>query len=219
MGQGIFVSAFGGIDALMFDETESSAEEKRHHWFAQARNGDEAALSKLLQSDRDYLLLIAAAELDSDLVVKTSHSDLVQDSLLEAQQGFGNFRGETNGQWRLWLQTILKNNVKDLRRRYVDAEKRSIRKEVNGCVTDENQQGRSNETPSRIASRREQLQQLVGFMDALQPHYQAALRLRFWEQLGYEEMAVQMDSTPEAVRKILYRAVEALVNGFNSQNH
>jgi RNA polymerase sigma-70 factor (ECF subfamily) len=213
------VSAFGGIDAFMFNATESSAEEPRYQWLADARNGDDASLSKLLQSDRDYLLLIAAAELDSDLVVKTSYSDLVQDSLLEAQQGFDNFRGETDGQWRQWLQTILKNNVKDLRRRYLDAEKRNIRKEVNGCVTDDNQQGRSDETPSRIASQNEQVQQLVGYMDALQPHYQKALRLRFWEQLGYEEMAVQMHSTPEAVRKIVYRAVEALVDGFNSQNH
>ena len=213
------MSAFGGIDAFMSNATESSAEVSRNQWLADARNGDAASLSKLLQSDRDYLLLIAAAELDSDLVVKTSHSDLVQDSLLEAQRGIDHFRGETHGQWRQWLQTILKNNVKDLRRRYVDAEKRTIRKEVDGCVTDDNQQGRSDETPSRIASRKEQVQQLAGYMDALQPHYQTALRLRFWEQLGYEEMAVQMDSTPEAVRKIVYRAVEALVDGFNSQKH
>jgi RNA polymerase sigma-70 factor (ECF subfamily) len=213
------MSVFGGIDALMFNATESSAEHKRHQWLADARNGDDASLSKLLQSDRDYLLLIAAAELDSDLVVKTSHSDLVQDSLLEAQQGFENFRGETHGQWRQWLKTILKNNVKDLRRRYVDAEKRSIRKEVDGCVTEDNQQCGSDESPSRIALRNEQIQQLAVYMTALPPHYQTAIRLRFWKQLAYEEMAVQMDSTPEAVRKIVYRAVEALVDGFTSQIH
>ena len=203
----------------MFNATESSAEEKPHQWLTEARNGDGAALSKLLQSDRDYLLLIAAAELDSDLVVKTSHSDLVQDSLLEAQQGFQNFRGETHGQWRLWLQTILRNNVKDLRRRYVDAEKRSIRKEADGCVTEDNQQCGSDESPSQIALQNEKIRELQKYMAALPRHYQTALHLRFWEQLAYEDMAVQMGSTSEAVRKILYRAVEALVDGFNSQKH
>lgn len=203
----------------MFSETESSSEEKRHQWLTDARNGDTEALSKLLQSERDYLLLIAATELDSDLVVKTSHSDVVQDSLIEAQQGFANFRGETRGQWRQWLQTILENNVKDLRRRYVDAEKRSIRKESAGGVLEGDRQCGSDESPSQIALQNERIRQLQEYMAALPQHYQTALHLRFWEQLTYEDIATQMGSTAEAVRKILYRAVEALVDGFNSKQH
>lgn len=203
----------------MKNASESPEEKTKCQWLTDARKGDDAALSKLLQSDRDYLLLIAASELDSDLVVKTSHSDLVQDSLLEAQQAFHNFRGETHGQWRLWLQTILRNNVKDLRRRYVDAEKRSIRKEVDGCVTEDNQQCGSDESPSQIALQNEKIRELQKYMAALPQHYRTALHLRFWEQLAYDEMAEQMGCTSEAVRKILYRAVETLVDGFNSQKH
>ena len=54
-------------------------------------------------------------------------------------------------------------------------------------------------------------------MQSLPKHYQDVLRLRFWEEASYPEIAAATDSTPEAVRKILYRAVERLADGFSDR--
>lgn len=200
----------------MFVEDDSPSDGEQ--LIANARDGDQSAIAKLLEADRDYLLLVARSELDSGLVVKASESDVVQESLLEAQQSFADFRGETRAQWKHWLQTILRNNIRDIRRRYVDAEKRDLRKERNGlALSDETD--RVAQSPSSIARRNEQQQQLLEAIELLPEHYQQAVRLRFWDQLSYEDMARQMDSTPEAVRKVLYRAVEAIAENTQKDTH
>lgn len=96
----------------------------------EARQGDPEAVDRLLNAQRSYLLLLAEAELESDLRVKASASDVVQDTIVKAHQSIEDFRGCTALQWRHWLQAILKNNVRDLRVRYVESAKRSIQKEV-----------------------------------------------------------------------------------------
>ena len=94
-----------------------------------------------------------------------------------------------------------------------------MRGEKDDGVTDDNQHSRSKKSPSKVAFRNEQFEQLERYMSVLPPHCQTALRLRFWKQLSYEDMAVQMDSTPEDVCRVLYHAVEVLLDGFNSRQH
>lgn len=183
---------------------------------SEARGGCEVALAKLLDSDRDYLMLVAEAELDSVLRVKASQSDLVQETMLEAQQSFVGFRGSSSFQWQQWLRAILKNNIRDLRRRYIETEKRNLRREVENA--DGEQAGHSTDSPSQRFARQEEIQLLEKSLNGLPDHYQQVLRLRFWQQLSYDEIAVETNSTAEAVRKILYRAVEALVNVFEFRN-
>ncbi len=181
-----------------------------------ARDGNEVALGKLLDADRGYLLLVAGAELESSLRVKASESDLIQDAVLEAQQSFQSFRGASLGQWRQWLRAILKNNIKDLHRRYVETDKRNIHREVGDA--NDGHAGNSTESPSQKFVKHEEIQQLEAYLNELPDHYQQALRLRFWQRLSYEEIAAKTDRSAEAVRKILYRAVEALVNEFQRQS-
>ena len=57
------------------------------------------------------------------------------------------------------------------------------------------------------------------FIEELPDHYRRVLRLRFWHHLAYNDIAKETESTPEAVRKVLYRAVEALVDVFKSQTN
>ena len=51
---------------------------------AEARTGSRQALGQILESCRNYLLLIAGKELTSDLQAKGGASDLVQETFLEA---------------------------------------------------------------------------------------------------------------------------------------
>lgn len=183
-----------------------------------ACHGDKAALSTLLEADREYLLLLASAELDPDLQAKASPSDVVQQSVLEAHRSIHKFRGESLAQWQHWLKKILYNNIKDVRRQYIKTEKRSITKEEHRQTTSDIQRVVEDSlTPSSAAIRNEQAEWLEKQMQSLPEHYQDVLRLRFWEEASYPEIAAATDSSAEAVRKILYRAVEALADGFSDR--
>ena len=99
-------------------------------WLRAARVGSSEALGRLLESCRQYLLLVANQECDSDLQAKFGPSDLVQESLLEAQRDFGQFHGRTEGDVLAWLRRILLNNVANVREHYRSAQKRDVGREV-----------------------------------------------------------------------------------------
>ncbi len=66
-----------------------------------ARQGDPVALGRVLETFRDYLLLVANEELEPDLRAKLGGSDLVQETFLGAQRDLTSFRGKTETEWRL----------------------------------------------------------------------------------------------------------------------
>src|SRR4051812_39065848 len=90
-----------------------------------ARRGSSEALGELLENCRRYLLTIARRELDPDLNGKGSASDLVQDTFLEAQRDFNQFDGTDDAALCHWLRQLLLNNLKNFRRHYRAAKRRS----------------------------------------------------------------------------------------------
>src|SRR5262245_26973640 len=76
-----------------------------------ARAGCTKALGALLGACRPLLVRAAKEQLPADVREKESASDVVQKTLLDAQQGFDNFRGATTEEFRGWMRRILHNNV------------------------------------------------------------------------------------------------------------
>ena len=94
-----------------------------------ARASDAEALGRVLESCRDYLLIVAKRGLDADLVAKGGASNLVQETFLGAYRDIAAFHGRTRAELLAWLRTILRNNLADLRRRYWRTRKRRITRE------------------------------------------------------------------------------------------
>ena len=69
-----------------------------------ARAGDQAALNELFRNCRDYLGVVAQANVDSWLQAKVDSSDVVQQTLLEAHRGFPKFQGTTEREWLAWFK-------------------------------------------------------------------------------------------------------------------
>src|SRR5262249_58319869 len=89
----------------------------------EARAGSRAALGRVLEACRGYLMMIARQELDRDLQAKGSASDLVQETFLEAQRDFDRFSGTTEEELLAWLRRLLLNNIANFTRPYRDTDK------------------------------------------------------------------------------------------------
>src|SRR5262245_57466232 len=88
-----------------------------------------------LEGYRSYLRLLARLHLDQRLQGKLDPSDVVQQTLLEAYQGLGQFRGQGEAQQAAWLRQILARNlanaVRDLGRARRDVRReRSLEAEL-----------------------------------------------------------------------------------------
>src|SRR5690242_5684865 len=95
-----------------------------------ARDGSGTALGHLLEASRPYLLHVANQELDQELCSKAGASDLVQETFLEAQQGFAGFRGRNEAELRRWLRQMLRNNLANFARGFRGTRKRDTGREV-----------------------------------------------------------------------------------------
>jgi RNA polymerase sigma-70 factor (ECF subfamily) len=179
-----------------------------------ARAGSTEALGQILNTCRQYLLLVANRELDSDLQAKVGPSDVVQDTLLEAQKDFGRFHGTTQGEVFAWVRRILLHNIANLREHYRGTRKRDISREVPlaDFLDSSAADGLVDQTPSpsKQVLARESHEELRRAVAQLPQQYQEALRLRHQENCSFEEIGRHMGRSAEAARKLWARAVEQL---------
>src|SRR5439155_1127189 len=94
-----------------------------------ARQGDAAALDRLLAAYRNYLRLLARTGMDAALQDKADPSDLVQETLLKAHQFFPQFRGHSEAELAAWHRQILARNLTDFARHYRGTKARAVARE------------------------------------------------------------------------------------------
>ena len=180
-----------------------------------ARGGSASALGALLDAFRDYLMMIANAELDRGLRKKVGASDLVQETCLRAQKGFAGFEGTTEAELGGWLRQIMLNRCRNVRIAFKQTQKRNITCELSLTGTS-SISGPADEvisehlTPSAEAMAREEIMHVARIVARLPEDYKRVIRLRNWEDLGFDEIAVRMGRSREAIRKLWSRAIQCL---------
>jgi RNA polymerase sigma-70 factor (ECF subfamily) len=182
-----------------------------------ARDGEQTARERLLESFRNYLRLLAYTGMGETLKDKADPSDLVQETLLKAHASFRDFRGRNEAELAGWLRQILARNLIDLGRRYHGTEARQVARErsleelldqsslalgklipVGGC------------SPSEHAQRREMSVVLADALADLSTDYRDVIMLRSLEERSWEDVARQMGRTTGAVRVLWARALTRL---------
>lgn len=213
-----FVSAFR-IERAQGDvrvsTDDAAAEAEVPLWLEAARGGSRDALGRLLQTCRQYLLLVANEELEEDLRAKAGTSDLVQETFLKAQRDFPQFRGASEGELFAWLRRILLNNLANFRRQFRDTDKRQVALELS--LDDGSESGQlkaaldaGSSTPSQSAMRRELTDKLERALGRLPEHYQQAIRWRQLEQCTFVEIGRRLGASEDSARKLWLRALERL---------
>jgi RNA polymerase sigma-70 factor (ECF subfamily) len=179
---------------------------------AAARAGSSEALGRVLDDFRPYLLAIAGEALDADLQAKAGASDLVQESLLEAQRDFPAFAGQQRDQLQTWLVRILLRNVQNFRRHYRDTRKRDVGREVplpargagalpGDCLAVDDS------TPSGRAARGENEDRLRRALARLPGHYHNVIAWRHRDGYSFAAIGARLGCTAAAARVLWGRAL------------
>jgi RNA polymerase sigma-70 factor (ECF subfamily) len=156
-----------------------------------------------------------------ELRSKLDSMDLVQDALLSALGGLGDFTYKNEGDFLRWLSKITQNALRDnLDKLYTD--KRDIRKEVrlesyepttgSGFVGTPGAIEAT--TPSVIMSKKEDLDKLEKAIDELKPDYREVIVLSKIDGLSYKEIGDRLGKSIDSVGHLLSRAMVALTEAF-----
>jgi RNA polymerase sigma-70 factor (ECF subfamily) len=182
----------------------------------QARLGSADALGKLLELYRSYLRLIAQLQAGDQLQSKFSPSDLIQATFLQAQRGFNDFRGNSEGELITWLRKILASQLAMEVRRYATGGRdvrleRQMHFELNksSIIVNAILAARGN-SPSQSAMRRERAVLLADALAKLPRDYREIIVLRHLKGRSFAEIAAQTHRTLDSVKSAWTRAIAKL---------
>jgi RNA polymerase sigma-70 factor (ECF subfamily) len=179
-----------------------------------AQAGSRDALGAIFGQLRAYLRGRAREQLDAQLQVKVSPSDIVQETLLEAHRSFATFQGGTRAELVVWIQGILNHRVQTAYRTYRGTSKRNIGRETGLHQLDESnreiQLAAVSSSPSGRAADKEELERLEAALKDLSPRYEQVIRLRNELKLSFAEVGVALACSDDAAQKLWTRAVKLL---------
>jgi RNA polymerase sigma-70 factor (ECF subfamily) len=165
-----------------------------------------------LERFRAYLRLLARLQFPAALQAKLDPSDLVQQTLLQAHQALGQFRGTTVAEQAAWLRRILANTlanaVRDLHRAGRDfALEQSIHE---SSARLEAWLAAEHTPPVEAAIRNEQFLVLADRLAELPEVQREALLLRYCEGWSVGAIAEHLGRTRASVASLLRRGLGAL---------
>ena len=166
-----------------------------------------------LEKFRNYLRVLARLQLDPRLQGKMDPSDLVQQTLLKAYQGLGQFRGQTSAEQAAWLRQILANTLANAVRDYgrarrdVDLE-RSLEADLDRSASGMAGWLAAYQTsPSQAAQRNEELLRLADALAELREPQREVVVLKHLRSWTLQRIADHLGSTVPAVASLLRRGL------------
>lgn len=194
------------------------------HLLTRAQAGDRTALLDLLELYRNYLKLIARAQIGEVLRVCLDSSDLVQETFLEASQKFAQFAGTTEPELLAWLRNILVTNSIDQLEHHSSPKRGQVREASLDVLLERSATIAHRALAAGISGTGTPLthhEQAVLFADAvanLPDDYREVITLRHMERLKFEEIAERMGRSSGAVRRLWLRALEKLRDGLEKND-
>lgn len=169
------------------------------------QNNDEAAFAKLLQRYKRpvyHMILKMVRNVDDA-------EDLTIESFAKAFRSLHRFKKDFT--FSTWLFRIATNNTIDYIRK-----KKLNTMSIDNSYTDDNGDAVSidvedeNLNPQEETIRQQKAEILQVFVDKLPPKYQKLVRLRYYHELSYEEIAQELDAPLGTVKAQLHRARELM---------
>lgn len=186
---------------------------------ANARQGDEAAVNRLLARHRAAVRRMIQLRMDPALVRRVDASDVAQDVLMEAHRRLKQYLKNPKMPFHLWLRQMAKDRLIDAHRRHRVAARRSLDREQPLDVRLPRDQTTRNIalelcdgqlTPAAAATWRELKRRFEDACRSLEPQDQEIVMMRHFEQLSNSEVATALGLSPQAASMRYLRAVRRL---------
>ncbi len=168
---------------------------------------------KRLDRFRSYLCFLARVQLGPRLQSKFDPSDVVQQTLLDAQRALAQFRGQTDEELAGWLRQILARNVAHVVRDF-SRQKRDVRRERSLEQSLAHSSARlldwladEQSTPSQQLQRQERMLQVAEAVESLPPRQRDAVLLHYWHGWTTGQIAEHLHCSRSAVAGLLHRAL------------
>jgi RNA polymerase sigma-70 factor, ECF subfamily len=174
--------------------------------------GDQSSLERF----RGYLAFLARLHWDSRLQGKFDPSDLVQQTLLEAFENWGQFQHGGDEELAAWLRRILAHNLADLLRAFGRAKRDvALEKSLEAALGDSSSRlegwlAAEQSSPSQQASKDEQLLRLSDALDQLPAPQREAVVLHYLQGMSLAGLADHLGRSQASVAGLLRRGLGKL---------
>jgi RNA polymerase sigma-70 factor (ECF subfamily) len=181
-----------------------SAQDSTIMFIARARAGDRVAFDSLARMYLPQIERRVSARIGRRLSEGIEVNDIVQETLLRGFQSIDRFEERGEGSFLRWIGAIAEHVI-------LEALSRQERRRTVPLDDDL----ASNEPSKATAQRREErFERLRSAIDSLAPEHREVIRLAKLERLPLKAVAERMGRTPEAVKQLLWRALQKLRAGF-----
>ena len=186
---------------------------------ARMREGNEDALATVFSDYRERLRRIIQFRIDYRIAARISDSDVLQETYIAAAKRLPHFSKQTEMSAFLWLRLMAKQQLVDIHRQHLKAEKRDARKEMSlqpnhtsaqtsmalavqlvGSVT----------AASKVIARAETIALLESSLNEMDEIDREVIALRHFEELTNIETASVLKLQPSAASKRYLRAMSRL---------
>jgi RNA polymerase sigma-70 factor (ECF subfamily) len=166
--------------------------------------GDQQAVNDLISNHRTYLRKLVDLRMEDELRARVDPSDVVQETQLVASKRLDDFLQRRPTSFRIWLRRKALEQLVDMRRRHLNAAKRSVRREF--AISDQSSMALAHglfmETPSRHMRRQELTVQVRAAVETMYESDREVLLLRHVEELTNAEVAevLEIDAATSSQR-------------------
>jgi len=163
-----------------------------------------------------YLRMLARTQLRRAFQAKIGASDMVQQAMLQAVQGFDGFRGSTEAELRGWLRQILAHHICHLDRD-MHRDKRDVRREqsmeqklAQSSMRLEGLLAGDVPTPSQNVALGENVIRMAEAVEHLPESQREAIRLHYLEGMKLAEVSEILGKSSGAIAGLLHRGMKTL---------
>jgi RNA polymerase sigma-70 factor, ECF subfamily len=184
-----------------------------------ASQGDLTAVRSLLEKHRERLRRMIAARLDRRLAPRLDPSDVVQDTLADAARRLPDYLRDRPLPFYPWLYRLAADRLVRTHKHHVSSTVRGIGREERIVAAPHDKVAgmplldglaANDTTPGRRMAREERRLMLAGAIERMDEADQEVLRLRYLDQLAFDEIASVLDIGLSAAKMRHLRALERL---------